>query len=76
MRFNHLMNLIAFPGKVHGKPPASGFVATNKMPESRALSKFLAVLNSYIPLSAEVEGISRPNPRTLKGKPLQGSREL
>ena len=56
MRFNHLMNLIAFPGKVHGKPPASGFVATNKMPESRALSKFLAVLNSYIPLSAPSGG--------------------
>ena len=40
MRFNHLLHLIAFPGKAHGTPPASGFVIAAKMPDSRALSKF------------------------------------
>ncbi len=39
MRFNDLLHLIAFPGKAHGKPPASGFVIATKMPDSRALSK-------------------------------------
>ena len=35
MRFNRLLHLIAFPGKAHGKPPASGFVTAAKMPDSR-----------------------------------------
>ena len=39
MRFNDLLHLVAFPGKAHGKPPASGFVIATKMPDSRALSK-------------------------------------
>ena len=39
MRFNDLLHLIAFPGKAHGRPPASGFVIATKMPDSRALSK-------------------------------------
>ena len=39
MRFNDLLHLIAFPWKAHGRPPASGFVITAKMPDSRALSK-------------------------------------
>ena len=38
MRFNHLLHLIAFPGKAHGRPPASGFVIATKMPDSRAFS--------------------------------------
>ena len=37
MRFNDLLHLIAFPGKAHGRPPASGF-DTTKMPDSRAFS--------------------------------------
>ena len=73
MRFNHLMNLIAFPGKAHGKPPASGFVATNKMPESRALSKFLAVLNSYIPLSAPPRKNRLPGARLVRNNGKTGS---
>ena len=40
MRFNDLLHLIAFPGKAHGRPPASGFVIATKMPDSCALSKF------------------------------------
>ena len=39
MRFNHLLHLIAFPWKAHGRPPASGFVSATKMPDSRAFSK-------------------------------------
>ena len=39
MRFNNLLQLVAFPGKAHGRPPASGFVVATKMPDSRALSK-------------------------------------
>ena len=37
MRFNDLLHLIAFSGKAHGRPPASGF-DTTKMPDSRAFS--------------------------------------
>ena len=39
MRFNDLLHLAAFPGKAHGRPPASGFVIAAKMPDSCALSK-------------------------------------
>ena len=53
MRFNDLLHLAAFPGKAHGRPPASGFVATNKMPESRALSKFS---DQFQPLHTPVRG--------------------
>ena len=39
MRFNDLLHLVAFLGKAHGRPPASGFVIATKMPDYRALSK-------------------------------------
>ena len=57
MRFNDLLHLIAFPGKAHGRPPASGF-DTTKMPESRAFS------NSSEPVSA-LTYPCQPPPRLL-----------
>ena len=57
MRFNHLLHLIAFPGKAHGTPPAFGFVKT-KMPDSPAPSQATSTTNfsRYIPLSAHPTG--------------------
>ena len=62
MRFNDLLDLIAFPWKAHGRPPASGFVIAAKMPDSRALSNLQTNFSPYIPLSAGggVVTIERP----------------
>ena len=51
MRFNGLLHLIAFPGKVHKEPPASGPIK-NKMPDSPAPSQVAArpSLSPYLPL--------------------------
>ena len=59
MRVNHLLNLIAFPGKAHGTPPASGFVIATKMPDSPGPSQVTSTTNfsRYIPLSAELGGV-------------------
>ena len=59
MRVNHLLNLIAFPGKAHGTPPASGFVIATKMPDSPGPSQVTSTTNfsRYIPLSAGVGGV-------------------
>ena len=63
MRFNHLLHLIAFPGKAQGTPPAFGFVKT-KMPDSPAPSQAKPTPNfsRYIPLSALGGGQNRPQP--------------
>ena len=63
MRFNHLLHLIAFPGKAQGTPPAFGFVKT-KMPDSPAPSQATSTTNfsRYIPLSALGGGQNRPQP--------------
>ena len=52
MRFNRFLHLIAFSGKAHGDPPASG-CDINKMPETPAPSQAMAKpsLSRYIPLS-------------------------
>ena len=55
MRFNGLLHLVAFPGKAHGRPPASGFVALTKIPDSCALSKFSE------PVSAHTYPCQRPH---------------
>ena len=53
MRFNHLMNLIAFPGKVHGIANLRHRRFRCNKQDARIPCAFqvLAVLNSYIPLS-------------------------
>ena len=53
MRFNSLLKLIGFSGKVHGEPPASGCVADTRMPETSAPSQgsFRANFSRYLPLS-------------------------
>ena len=60
MRFNHLLHLVAFPWKAHGRPPASGFVIVTKMPDSRALSKPSDQLQSIHTLvrDAREEGVA------------------
>ena len=57
MRFNRLLHLIAFPGKAHGGPPASG-LDTTKMPDSPALSQATAKasFSRYLPLSGGISG--------------------
>ena len=55
MRFNDLLHLIAFPGKAHGRPPATGSVIATKMPDSRALSKFS---DQFHPIHTLVRGSS------------------
>ena len=62
MRFNDLLHLIAFPGKAHGRPPASGF-DTTKMPDSRAFSNSS---DQFQPLHTLVRG----GDRNLYGFPL------
>ena len=60
MRFNRLLHLIAFSGKAHGGPPASG-CDINKMPDSPAPSqaKRAPDFSPYIPLSAGPQGVDR-----------------
>ena len=52
MRFNRFLHLIAFSGKAHGDPPASG-LDTTKMPDAPAPSQATAKANfsRYLPLS-------------------------
>ena len=53
MRFNRFLHLIAFSGKAHGDPPASG-LDTTKMPDAPAPSQATAKasFSRYLPLSA------------------------
>ena len=68
MRFNRLLHLIAFSGKAHGGPPASG-LDTTKMPDSPALSQATAKasFSPYLPLSGPPPGV----PRSLDGLPIR-----
>ena len=52
MRFNRFLHLIAFSGKAHGDPPASG-LDTTKMPDAPAPSQATAKasFSRYLPLS-------------------------
>ena len=57
MRFNRFLHLIAFSGKAHGDPPASG-LDTSKMPDAPAPSQATAKasFSRYLPLSGSGAG--------------------